>query len=97
MTGLAGTLVAAVLAGMTDGAVEKEGARSPSWIASMGGWLELDFLPWVLVQAGCSSCADRGGVRARGGVEDDMIIADGGADIPLYEWAEPLSFTRGES
>ena len=26
-----------------------------------------------------------------------MIIADGGADIPLYEWAELLSFTRGES
>lgn len=37
MTGLAGTLVATVLAGMTDGAVEKEGARSPSWMASMGG------------------------------------------------------------
>lgn len=30
VTGLAGTLVATVLAGMTDGAVEKEGARSPS-------------------------------------------------------------------
>lgn len=26
-----------------------------------------------------------------------MIIAEGGADIPLYEWAEALSFTRGES
>lgn len=26
-----------------------------------------------------------------------MIIADGGADIPLYECAEALSFTRGES
>jgi hypothetical protein len=39
--GLAGTLVAIVLAGTTDGAVEKEGA--PSLIASIGGWLELDF------------------------------------------------------
>jgi hypothetical protein len=63
----------------------------------MGGWLELDFLPCVFVQTGCSSCADKGGVETRGGVVDDMIMAEGGADIPLYEWAEALSFIRGES
>lgn len=46
VTGLAGTLVATVLGGMTDrSAVENEGA--PSRIASIGGWLELDFLPCV--------------------------------------------------
>jgi hypothetical protein len=60
VTGLPGTEVAAVDAGTADGAVENEGA--PSRIASIGGWLELDFLVWVFAQLGCSSCADSGGV-----------------------------------
>jgi hypothetical protein len=39
---------------------------------------------------------ESGGVEIRGGVVDCMIIAEGGADMPLKEWDDE-SFGRGES
>lgn len=96
--GLAGTLVAIVLAGIpaVDGAVDMDGA--PSRIASMGGgcWLTLVLRLCDHALKPSSAGVARGGVETSGGVDEPIIMAVGGADMPRYECCEDESFGRGD-
>lgn len=107
MTGLGGTLVAVVIVDeatlgwiVVEGAVDMDGA--PSLMAAMEGWLALAFRLWVCDQelnpsSGPDPVPERGGVETKGGVVACMIMAEGGADMPLNECWDEESAGRGES